>query len=450
MALAITPSLPTARYRRLLSLLLLAAALAFVITLYSHTGTPNILVAWSQKHQKLPPADGPMAVYHAESARPPLEGMPHVLSKLDRDLVPVPGNGRRLVIVGDVHGMIEPLNELLDKINYRRPGAAVRRRGDEERQEGNEEGGDHLIFVGDMINKGPSSSAVVDLAMHLGASAVRGNHEDRILLERASMAIVRAGDDDDEPKPVVDKEDQRVLSSPAQRGNPADRACARSLSDAQADWLAALPALLDLGFLPGCFPGTGRTIVAHAGLVPGITPLDAQDPWAVMNMRSLSYPREELRREEAKEALIEAAAVQFRTSQEYLSNKDHWTNTRIRKKFRSEIQEADIEAEFLRRTTPSDRDIAVPSDGRGGIPWTDAWEAAQLAIEPVSRRTAVVYGHDSKAGLVDRPFSLGLDSGCVKGGQLSALVVEATADSVSRRIVNVSCTKPKQIGRAHV
>ncbi|KAH6697261.1 ser/Thr protein phosphatase family [Plectosphaerella plurivora] len=444
MALAITPSLPTARYRRLLSLLLLAGALAFVITLYSQTGTPNILLAWTQKHKNQPPADGPMAVYHAESARPPLEGMPHVLAKLDRDLVPVPGNGRRLVIVGDVHGMIEPLNELLDKINYRRP----TRRRDEDGAEGNEEGGDHLVFVGDMINKGPSSSAVVDLAMELGASAVRGNHEDRILLERASMAIVRAGDDDSVPAPVIDKDDQRVLSSPAQRGNPADRACARSLSDAQAEWLAALPAILDLGFLPGCFPGTGRTIVAHAGLVPGITPLSAQDPWAVMNMRSLSYPREELRREEAIDALVEAAAVKFRISEEYLSDKDHWTNRRIRKKLRSDLSEADIEAEFLRRTKPSDRDIAVPSDGHGGVPWTDAWDAAQLAVEPDSRRTAVVYGHDSKAGFRDRPFSLGLDSGCVKGKELTALVVEANADGVSRRIVSVKCSKPKPAGKS--
>ncbi|KAH7358200.1 ser/Thr protein phosphatase family [Plectosphaerella cucumerina] len=429
MALAITPSLPTARYRRLLSLLLLAFAVAFILTTYTRTGTPNILSHIWHTRPPQAPADGPMAVYHVESARPPLEGMPRTLAALDRNFIPVPGSNRRLVIVGDVHGMIEPLNALLDKIGYRRE------------QSQDEDGGDHLVFVGDMINKGPSSGAVVDLAMKLGASAVRGNHEDRILLERAAMSLVRAGDDLPDPH-----EDQHVLSSPSRRGNPSDRACARSLTDTQASWLAARPALLDLGFLPGCFPGSGRVVVAHAGLVPGIGPLEAQDPWAVMNMRSVTYPREELRREEAIDALVDIAAARFRTSDEYLSKKDHWTDRAIRKKLRPDIPEADIDAEFRRRTKPSDRDIAVPSDGHGGVPWTDAWEEAQLAIEQESRRTAVVYGHDSKVGLRDRPYSLGLDSGCVKGKKLSALVVEATDDGVRRRIVSVPCRKPKAAG----
>src|ERR1700744_6498091 len=46
---------------------------------------------------------------------------------------------------------------------------------------------DHLIFTGDMIFKGPDSLGVVDLARDLGASCVRGNHEDRTLLALSSM-----------------------------------------------------------------------------------------------------------------------------------------------------------------------------------------------------------------------------------------------------------------------
>lgn len=48
---------------------------------------------------------------------------------------------------------------------------------------------DHLIFVGDMINKGPDSVGVVELARKYGASAVRGNHEDRILKIRRKMDL---------------------------------------------------------------------------------------------------------------------------------------------------------------------------------------------------------------------------------------------------------------------
>ena len=44
---------------------------------------------------------------------------------------------------------------------------------------------DHLIFVGDIVAKGPDSLGVIDLARSLGASCVRGNHEERVARIRA-------------------------------------------------------------------------------------------------------------------------------------------------------------------------------------------------------------------------------------------------------------------------
>src|SRR5450432_3478913 len=90
-----------------------------------------------------------------------------LVQTLDQSLVPTSGKHRdrnsRLVIVGDVHGMKNELVRLLDKVEF-------------------DKKTDHLILAGDMISKGPDSKGVLDLIMKLGATAVRGNHEDRILL----------------------------------------------------------------------------------------------------------------------------------------------------------------------------------------------------------------------------------------------------------------------------
>jgi hypothetical protein len=48
----------------------------------------------------------------------------------------------------------------------------------------------------------------------------------------------------------------------------------------------------------------------------------------------------------------------------------------------------------------------------------------------------VVYGHDASSSLSIRTFTKGLDTGCVKGGKLTALVID---DGGKQNIVQVSC-----------
>lgn len=63
-------------------------------------------------------------------------------------------------VVGDIHGMFHPLRALVDAV-HRRDGDA------------------RLFFVGDYVNRGPDSRAVVDLLLALPRAAfVRGNHDD--------------------------------------------------------------------------------------------------------------------------------------------------------------------------------------------------------------------------------------------------------------------------------
>lgn len=61
---------------------------------------------------------------------------------------------------------------------------------------------------------------------------------------------------------------------------------------------------------------------------------------------------------------------------------------------------------------------------------------------PDSQTTTVIYGHDAKVGLKIRPFTKGLDSACVTGGKLTALVIEAGG---KQTIVQTGCRKHHKI-----
>jgi hypothetical protein len=161
---------------------------------------------------------------------------------------------KRLIMIGDVHGCKEELVKLLEKVKFSR------------------EDGDHIIFTGDLINKGPDSVGVVDLAREIGASSVRGNHEDRILLQRQDIETTN------KTNATESKDDTDFFSSK----EIDERSLARSFSKEQIDWLNSWPVILDIGQVPKM----GQVVVVHGGLVPGVD-LEKQDLSTVMTMRSI-------------------------------------------------------------------------------------------------------------------------------------------------------------------
>jgi hypothetical protein len=66
-------------------------------------------------------------------------------------------------VVGDIHGMLRPLRALIELLSKKDPKA-------------------RFLFVGDYVNRGPDSSAVLDVLLSLQtegrAQFVRGNHDD--------------------------------------------------------------------------------------------------------------------------------------------------------------------------------------------------------------------------------------------------------------------------------
>jgi serine/threonine protein phosphatase 1 len=69
-------------------------------------------------------------------------------------------NGR-LIAIGDIHGCHLEFAELLARLSLKE--------------------GDRVILLGDLINRGPDSNKVLDLAQAVNATSLLGNHELRLL-----------------------------------------------------------------------------------------------------------------------------------------------------------------------------------------------------------------------------------------------------------------------------
>jgi hypothetical protein len=142
----------------------------------------------------------------------------------------------RVIAIGDVHGCIDELQDLLRECDYRP--------------------GDLVVFLGDLVCKGPDSISVVQMAREIGAIGVRGNHDFEVV--RWHQAIISGVD-----PPVVRSEHYHIASC---------------LSKADMKWMYSLPWYVSSQDL--------STLFVHAGFVSGIR-LAKQNPRLMMNMRSI-------------------------------------------------------------------------------------------------------------------------------------------------------------------
>jgi hypothetical protein len=119
--------------------------------------------------------------------------------------------------------------------------------------------------------------------MKMGASCVRGNWEDRTLLAYNTLTskVHPLPGPAEDPHTKEDYLDEESFS----HGDYKDRALAKLLSKEQIKWLQKCPVILKVGVIAGFNKGS-EIVVAHAGLVPGIS-YDRQDPFQAMNMRSI-------------------------------------------------------------------------------------------------------------------------------------------------------------------
>jgi bis(5'-nucleosyl)-tetraphosphatase (symmetrical) len=238
---------------------------------------------------------------------------------------------------------------------------------------------DKLYVLGDLVNRGPESLATLRLLRDLGdaATCILGNHDWHLL---AVAAGVRPKHPSDTLDDILEAPDREAWIEWIRQ---------RRMAVHEQGWL-----MLHAGVVPQW--DLAKTLALAADLERGLREAPLRDFLEAM------FGNEPRR---WSEALTGEARLRFTLN----------TLTRIR------FVSADGRLEFAAK---DGADAAPP----GFFPWFDA-PARRTAATPIA------FGHWSTLGLVDRADLLGLDTGCVWGGQLTAVRV----DHGRREIFQVQC-----------
>lgn len=282
-----------------------------------------------------------------------------------------------MYLIGDVQGCDAPLQRLLDTLDF-------------------SPSRDTLYVLGDLVNRGPASEAVLRRLMGYGDAArcLLGNHDLHLL---AVAYGVRKAHRKDTLNGILQAPDREALL----------------------DWLRQqrLAMLEELG--------EQKLLMVHAGVLP---------QWSARMTVALAA--------EVEAMLRSPDAVDFFHTM-YGNAPSTWSddlvgNDRIRvivnALTRLRFCTVDGTMEF---ETKDSADAAPP----GYMPW----------FEVPGRRTAkhtVAFGHWSTLGWLDRPDVLALDSGCVWGGCLSALRVApgTGGQAMDQELIQVKCPQAQKPG----
>jgi hypothetical protein len=314
--------------------------------------------------------------FFGSNVRPSFSDMIH-MKTLDHRYLPskhASKDSGRLLFVGDIHGCKAELQALLKKVQF------------DSRK-------DHLVTTGDMIAKGPDSLGTVDLLREIGASCVRGNHEDRILLLVRALNSTRLRQNGG-----IARHSAALEKSSNQLAKWPDELLSVRLNADQIEYLQSCPVILKVGHIDALH---GDVVVVHAGLVPGV-PLNDQDPSSVMTMRTIDL-HSHVPSKDGKEGPVK--------------------DTNIKPPLKTPM------GKWPARKPPHN------------VHWAKLWNQFQKMLPEFKKskdeeEMVVVYGHDSKRGLEVKGWSKGLDSGCVSGGRLTALVV---GEGRKEALVSVKC-----------
>lgn len=240
---------------------------------------------------------------------------------------------------------------------------------------------DRLWCVGDLVNRGPDSLATLRFVKNLGdrAITVLGNHDLHLLMVAEDCA-----------KPLKNDTLQEVLEAPDRKE--------------LLDWLRCQRMMYtDGGF-----------VMVHAGLLPS---------WSVEKALSLAREVEDALRGENYRELVERMygnhPPQWRDDLTGIDRLRVIINamTRLRVCTQQGVME------FAHKGKPEN----AP---HGYLPWYDV-------PGRVNRDATIICGHWSALGLFLRDDVLALDTGCLWGGNLSAVCLE------NRRVFQVSCDEQK-------
>ena len=272
-------------------------------------------------------------------------------------------------IVGDVQGCCHALDRLLAEIAF-------------------SPSRDHVVVLGDLVNRGPRNLATLRRLRGLGAAAtcLLGNHDLHLLAVAHGIRAAHAGDT------LAD-----ILDSPEREG-----------------WLAWMRehrlAVHEHGWL-----------MVHAGVVP---------QWDLATtLRLAGEVEQHLRSDEMRDFLAVMYGNEPSRWDESLSGADRLRFTvNVLTRIRFVRPDGTLELKTKERAA---------SAAHGLLPWFDAPQRRTQGVP-------IAFGHWSTLGLVNRPDLLALDTGCVWGGQLTAVRI----DGGRRDVVQVPCTQAQHPARA--
>jgi bis(5'-nucleosyl)-tetraphosphatase (symmetrical) len=269
--------------------------------------------------------------------------------------------------IGDVQGCQDALAALLDEIGFSRTR-------------------DMLWFVGDLVNRGTQSAAVLRFVRSLGERAivVHGNHDLHTLAVMAGKARRRADDTLGDLSAAPDR-------------------------DELLEWLRLRPLLhVDREY-----------VMVHAGLLPS---------WSLAQAADLAAE---------VEAALRAPTHRELYASLYGAKPAAWSDSLQGAERLRVIVNAMTRMRFC--TPDGAMDFSVKGEVEKALPGYLPW------FEVPDRKTRgvpIVCGHWSALGLRITPDLLALDTGCVWGGRLTAIRLE------DRRVFQAACARAADPARA--
>ena len=243
---------------------------------------------------------------------------------------------------------------------------------------------DQLWFVGDLVNRGPDSLATLRFVKNLGERAVTvlGNHDLHLLMVAEGCA-----------KPLKNDTLREVLEAPDRKELLQWLRCQRMI-----------------------YASTGFVMV-HAGLLPS---------WSVEKALSLAREVEDALRGENYHKLV--ARMYGNQPLQWRDDLSGMDRLRVIINAMTRLRVCTVQGvmEFAHKGKPEN---APP----GYLPWYDV-------PGRMNRDATIICGHWSALGLLLRGNLLTLDTGCLWGGNLSAVCLE------NRRVFQVSCDEQKGSG----